>query len=287
MTGYIYLTTNLINNKMYIGKHERQKYDSKYYGSGKILQKAIEKYGIENFKNEILYEANSTEELNIYEKKYIMEYREKFGKNNLYNIANGGDGGDTFSGKSDKEKEDFVKRMTEINKERCSSKDFKEKLSKATSKRYKSIKEREKQSEKIKRAWSNKDLIEKQKERIQNFYDSHPNYLDNSHKYKPCYLELNGTQIRFGSIGELKQYLKEKYNYTPDPRTLKRIILDSQEGVPYKAFYKRFNCLNGMLIYLDADKSVETMGDECSPVGDEIGTSPKCKTEIEEIVQST
>ena len=102
MVGYIYLTTNLINNKMYVGKHESQKYDSKYYGSGKILQKAIEKYGIENFKNEILYEADSIEELNIYEKKYIMEYRKKFGKNNLYNIANGGDGGDTFSGKSDK-----------------------------------------------------------------------------------------------------------------------------------------------------------------------------------------
>lgn len=40
-------------------------------------------------------------------------------------------------------------------------------------------------------------------------------------------------------------------------------------------------------IYLDVNKSVETMGDECSPVGNEIGTFPKCKTEIEEIVQST
>ena len=31
MTGYIYLTTNLINNKMYIGKHKSQKYDIKHF----------------------------------------------------------------------------------------------------------------------------------------------------------------------------------------------------------------------------------------------------------------
>lgn len=32
------------------------------------------------------------------------------------------------------------------------------------------------------------------------------------------------------------------------------------------------------------ERNVETMGDECSPVGNEIGTFPKRKTEIEEIV---
>lgn len=96
MFGYIYLTTNLINNKMYIGKHKSQSFDINYYGSGKILKQAISKYGIENFKNEILYKADSNEELNIYEKRYIKEYREKFGRQNLYNIANGRDGGDIF-----------------------------------------------------------------------------------------------------------------------------------------------------------------------------------------------
>lgn len=37
MYGYIYLTTNLLNNRMYIGKHKSDIYDKSYYGSGKIL----------------------------------------------------------------------------------------------------------------------------------------------------------------------------------------------------------------------------------------------------------
>lgn len=41
MYGYIYITTNLINGRMYIGKHKSEKYDSSYYGSGKILLYAI------------------------------------------------------------------------------------------------------------------------------------------------------------------------------------------------------------------------------------------------------
>lgn len=32
-----------------------------------------------------------------------------------------------------------------------------------------------------------------------------------------------------------------------------------------------------MLIYLDVNKSVETKGDECNPVGNEIGTFPQAQ----------
>ena len=46
---FIYMTTNLITNEKYIGKHYGTEDDS-YLGSGKILQKASLKYGKENFK---------------------------------------------------------------------------------------------------------------------------------------------------------------------------------------------------------------------------------------------
>lgn len=46
---YVYLTTNLVNNKKYIGQHYGEVTDS-YIGSGSILKKAIEKYGKNNFK---------------------------------------------------------------------------------------------------------------------------------------------------------------------------------------------------------------------------------------------
>ena len=50
---YIYLTTNKINGMKYIGKHYGELDDS-YLGSGKILKRAIEKYGKENFEKSIL-----------------------------------------------------------------------------------------------------------------------------------------------------------------------------------------------------------------------------------------
>lgn len=69
MYGYIYLTTNLINNKKYIGKHRATKFEpDKYIGSGKILKEAILKEGIENFSCELIDTAENKEELNNKEK---------------------------------------------------------------------------------------------------------------------------------------------------------------------------------------------------------------------------
>ena len=90
--GYIYKTTNLINNKIYIGKRLGN-FNEKYLGSGIALMNAIKKYNKINFKVELLKEANSLTNLNNLEKAYIQKYRNKYGKDFLYNIADGGDGG--------------------------------------------------------------------------------------------------------------------------------------------------------------------------------------------------
>ena len=54
--GYIYKITNLIDNKIYIGKSTRcnKWYIEHYYGSGIVIKQAIAKYGKQNFKKEIL-----------------------------------------------------------------------------------------------------------------------------------------------------------------------------------------------------------------------------------------
>lgn len=88
----IYKTTNLINGKFYVGKDEKNNPD--YYGSGLILNKAIEKYGKENFTKEILETCLSKEELNEREIYWISKLNATI---DGYNIALGGAGGDTYS----------------------------------------------------------------------------------------------------------------------------------------------------------------------------------------------
>lgn len=266
MIGYIYKTTNKINQKIYIGKHQSSEYDNKYFGSGKILRRAIEKYGIENFINEIIDIANTDEELNEKEKYYIKYYKDLYGRG-CYNLASGGDGGDVFKYQSPKDKQNFVDKMTLINKQRCSTEDFKNKLSKATSKRYQDINERKAHSKKVREAWSNPDLRKEQSQRLIEYYSE--NGHDCSFNFIPCAFELGNIKITFESIKNLREYLLEEYQYNPDRRTFNKLMELGKQGIPYKPFHKnneKLQRLNGMLIY-KLDKSVETNGDECSRVG--------------------
>lgn len=97
--GYIYQTTNLINQRVYIGKKHSSEFDSSYYGSGTVLHEAVKKYGKENFDIKVLHWAKTIEELNQKEIEFITLYSNR----KLYNIAKGGTGGDTTSNHPDKQ----------------------------------------------------------------------------------------------------------------------------------------------------------------------------------------
>ena len=71
--NFVYLTTNLINGKKYVGSHTCKKNDL-YLGSGKALLLAIKKYGPKNFNREILEECPDIISARKLEKKYISEF---------------------------------------------------------------------------------------------------------------------------------------------------------------------------------------------------------------------
>lgn len=90
----IYKITNTINNKIYIGKHQTKDKNDDYMGSGKLLLKAINKYGIDKFKKEILFECNSEEEMNQKEAEIVDD--EFVARIDTYNVKLGGQGGWDF-----------------------------------------------------------------------------------------------------------------------------------------------------------------------------------------------
>jgi hypothetical protein len=91
MKHTIYKTENLINGKFYIGCHSTEDINDPYLGSGKLLKKAIYKYGRKNFKKEILYVFPSREEALLKETEIVTP--EFIKKDNNYNLKSGGEGG--------------------------------------------------------------------------------------------------------------------------------------------------------------------------------------------------
>jgi group I intron endonuclease len=110
----IYKTTCLIDNRIYIGKDKNNK--KTYLGSGKYFKNALKKYGKENFKKEILEECTTINHLNEREEYWIELYNSR-DKNIGFNIAQGGEGGNTYTSLSEEEKiqriEKFKKTMNE------------------------------------------------------------------------------------------------------------------------------------------------------------------------------
>ena len=121
----IYKTTNLINGKFYIGKHQTKDLNDGYLGSGKLIRRAVKKYGLENFHKEILFECNSEVHMNVLEKILVVPDPEL-----NYNLCAGGKGGfdyinrNKLYGFSDKE----VARKGRITVNRLLSKRHLEKL---------------------------------------------------------------------------------------------------------------------------------------------------------------
>jgi len=107
---YIYLTTNKINGKRYIGRcSNRYAWNAGYLGSGKWLKMAIEKYGEENFERTVIEEVyGDLHEAVVAEETWIAYYNAKHDRS-FYNLSENGGGFD----KGDKHTEATKKQISE------------------------------------------------------------------------------------------------------------------------------------------------------------------------------
>ena len=84
----VYKITNTINGEYYIGKHQTQLLEDGYMGSGKLLHRQFEEYGMQWFKKEILHVFDTEEEMNQKEAELVDVDDPK-----SLNLCPGGQGG--------------------------------------------------------------------------------------------------------------------------------------------------------------------------------------------------
>lgn len=125
-TWKIYIVTNLINGKKYVG---RTKFDNpNYYGSGEVIKSAVKKYGKENFKKQYVDEIVGYSDANKKEVEWILKENSltPFG----YNLVAHGDGG-YITMKQKKDISNTLKKVWDDPNSIFNSKEYRENLSRA------------------------------------------------------------------------------------------------------------------------------------------------------------
>lgn len=106
----IYEIINTLNGKRYIGKDKYN--DPNYLGSGKLIRKAIQKYGTDHFIKLILEHCTSEEHM-CERERYWIQITNAQTSAMYYNIGEGGLGGDNIT--NNPNRDEFIKKMRIIN----------------------------------------------------------------------------------------------------------------------------------------------------------------------------
>jgi hypothetical protein len=91
MFYYLYEIKNLINDHIYVGVHKTKNMDDGYMGSGKVILRAIETHGAENFAKTILETFETSDAMFAREKEVVTD--EFLARPDTYNLRRGGFGG--------------------------------------------------------------------------------------------------------------------------------------------------------------------------------------------------
>lgn len=179
----IYLRTNLVNGKQYVGQTSDWETREKQFNrinqryANKELTKARKEFGLDNFDVKILNTVNTQDEAWNLEKHYIKEFNTKYP--NGYNMSDGGK-----TSKGTKHTDDTIKNFSE------------------TAKRYWSC-----HISPSKGVPVPNEMREAQSIRMKNFYKEHPEYLEQmSERGK----KLVGEKNPFYGHHHTEEYKKNK-----------------------------------------------------------------------------
>lgn len=102
----IYQITNLVNGKIYIGRHSTNNINDNYFGSGKEITKEVKLLGRDSFKKEILFDFQTGQEM--IDKEIELLTKEFISSDSNYNLGSGQGGAFTHG-------EEARKKLREAN----------------------------------------------------------------------------------------------------------------------------------------------------------------------------
>lgn len=95
MFFYLYEITNNITQDFYIGVHKTKNMDDGYMGSGTRLKRSIDKYGLENFRKDVM--AMFDDEVTMFEAERTVVNEQLLQDVHCLNLKVGGSGGWSFN----------------------------------------------------------------------------------------------------------------------------------------------------------------------------------------------
>ncbi len=161
--GYIYKIVNKITGKLYIGETAEKDPEERWRGHQQAFKKgrgcpalrdAVQKYGIENFRFEVLVVCFDESRFEM-ERLYIRRYNTLVP--NGYNILEGGVGGAGFKGKT--HSEETRRAISDYTKKRAENPEYRKQCSERTKEQMRKVRElginhgkKVKESEKFRKA---------------------------------------------------------------------------------------------------------------------------------------
>lgn len=168
----IYLHTNLINGKIYVGQ-TCQNPETRYGSNGigyracPYFYNSIQKYGWDNFKHDILMSNLPKEKADELEKAFITLLDSRNPEKG-YNIFEGANGFTSEFSKKLWENSEYKQRISDGNKEKWADEEYHKQRSALYKEQWKDADKRKRRSEQAKKRWANEEFHIKAQQAVLN-----------------------------------------------------------------------------------------------------------------------